>query len=86
VGGVTDFYYLDLPGSEGHVGVVALEMQGDRWVNPRNATRAEWLAAGRLSASRLSRCRRGSGTWWRHRAIIAEAERRCNARLMAVPQ
>jgi hypothetical protein len=80
-----DLYYLELPNAEGRVGIVALELPGQRFVNPRVATAAEWMEAGRPSASRLRRCRPGTSTWWGHRAIIAEAERRGNARLLAGP-
>ncbi len=79
-----ELFYLDLPDDDGKVGVVALELSRQRWVRPDRATKAEWLEAGQLSARRLSRCRPGSSTWWRHRAVIHEAEQRCNARLMVV--
>ena len=81
---MTTFHYLDLPDDLGVVGIVALELPGQMWIRPDLATTAEWAEAGRLSASRLGRCRRGSQTWWRHRAVIYEAEKRCNARLMVV--
>lgn len=81
---MTTFFFLDLPDDAGKMGIVALELPRGMFVMPERATPAEWLDAGRLSASRLSRCRPGSSTWWRHRAVIHEAEKRCNARLMVV--
>jgi len=67
------------------VSVVALELPGDRFVPPDLATAAQWIEAGRLSTRRLARCRDGSPTWWRHRAVAAEAQRRTGVSLVVPP-
>jgi hypothetical protein len=78
------YFYIDLPDNAGTIGLVAIELPSGGWVMPEQATPAEWLDAARLSASRLPRCRSGSDTWWRHRAVMHEAEKRGNVRLLAV--
>lgn len=75
----TEFFYIELPDDQ-RFGLVAFELPGGRWARPRTATDDDWLQGAHLSSRRLRRCRKWSATWWRHRAIIAEAERRCGRR------
>lgn len=77
-----DLFYIELPNGL-RFGLRAIEAHGDRWILATAASDAEWLEGALLSARRVRRCRWGSETWWRHRAVILEAERRCGVRLLS---
>jgi len=75
------YFYIELEGG-GRIGIHAIEASGDRWIMPEKASLSDWLDGAHLSAGRLDRCRRGSRNWWRHRAVILEAERRAGVRVL----
>lgn len=64
---------------------IALELPGGLFKSVDLATDDDYRAAAEVARKRLSRCRPGSDTYWWHRAVVAESDRRSRARFVVIP-